>query len=114
MFRRQSLLTQEPCVLTLVLQEVFTLAGVQNMRDIDLLDKSLAVLLRHEQGIVVVDHEFRQPEPASSIVQKKSVENGLPIHIRVSTWLIIDQSTEKSTSGVTVKISSRRHRAQLS
>src|SRR5262245_3312110 len=83
------------------------------MRDIDLLDKSLAVLVRHEQCIVVVDNEFRQPEPAPGIVQKKSVKNWLPIRIRVSTWLIIDQSTEKSTSRVTVKIGSRRHRAQL-
>src|SRR5262245_14205876 len=113
MFCRQSLLTEEPRVLTLVLQEVFTLPGVKDMRNIDLLDKSLAVLVRHEQRIVVVGHEFRQPEPGTDIVQKKSVKNRLPIRIRVSTWLIIDQSTEKSTSGVAVKISSRRHGAQL-
>src|SRR5262249_23453123 len=111
MFCRQSLLTQEPGVLTLVLQEVFTLPGVKDMRNIDLLDKSLAVLIRHEQGIVVVDNKFRQPEPATGIVQKKPVKNWLPIRIRDSTRLIIDHSTQKSNSGVTVKIGSRRHRA---
>src|SRR5215510_8099705 len=107
----QSLLAQEPRIFALVLQVVFTLSGVKDMGNIHLLDKSLAVLLRHEQGIVVVDHEFRQPEPATGIVQKKSVKNRLPIRIRVSTRLVIDQSTESSTSGVAVKISSRRHRA---
>src|SRR5262245_27792483 len=112
MFRCQSFLAQEPRIFTLILQKVFTLSGVENMRDIDLLDKSQALLIRHEQRILVVDHEFRQPEPATGIVQKKPVKNWLPIQICVRTWLIIDQSTEKSTSGVTVKIGSRWHRAQ--
>src|SRR5207253_2623424 len=71
----QPLLTQKTGVLTFVLQVVLGFSRVEHVRDVDLLRKPLALLVRREQHVLIVDHELRQPEPATGIVQQETIEN---------------------------------------
>jgi hypothetical protein len=66
------------------------------VRDIDLLHESLALLVRCEQDILVIDDQFRQREPGTGIVDQKTVEDRLSVSVRVGSRLIVDQPSEKS------------------